>query len=70
MYIIDQIVGRCSVGESNPSVIRYVISRLRHGYTTFQKMSKSERKALLREIVEAHESNRQLYSDVMSGRIR
>lgn len=65
--IIRQIVGRCHISDSNMSVIRYVISRLRDGHATFRAMAPSLRRQLLREIIQAHRGNQRLYVEVMSG---
>jgi len=65
--IVRQIVGRCHVGDSNRAVIRYFISRLRHGYATWASMPKAERRQWLGWIIETHRSNRALYRYVMGG---
>ena len=65
--IIRQIVNRCHVGDSNRTVIRYVVSRLRHGYATFHALSREQRHILMRDAIEVHEANRQLYFRVMRG---
>lgn len=66
--MIRQIVGRCHVGDSYLSVIRYVINRMAEGYRTFHAQPKAWRKELLREIVTVHRENRELYRAVMTGR--
>lgn len=66
--IVHHIVGRCHVGESHRHVIRFFVSRLKHGYTTWRGLSRLERKQYLAWIVEAHNANRALYSAVMRGR--
>lgn len=66
--IVRQIVGRRHVGDSNRTVIRYFISRLKRGYATWAGMPRAERKQWLRWVVEAHAENRGLYTFVMRGR--
>jgi hypothetical protein len=65
--IVRQIVNRCHVGESNRTVIRYVVSRLRHGYRTFHAMSREQRHLLMRDAIEVHRTNRDLYIRVTQG---
>ena len=67
--MIRQIVNRCHVSDSNRKVIRYVISRLKAGFRTYRKMSRSQRHTLMRQVIEVHERNRELYRRVMSGRL-
>ena len=62
--MIYQIVSRCHVGESNRQVIKYFISRLKHGYKTWIGVPRDKRKEILREIIKIHEENRQLYREV------
>lgn len=45
-------------------VIKYFISRLRHGYKTWATVPRDERKKILREVIRIHEENRQLYREV------
>ena len=67
--IIRQIIGRdCHVSLSNRTVIRHVISRLKEGYSTFRKMSRRERKLLLRDCIKAHRENWNLYVRVMGSK--
>ncbi len=67
MTIVEMIVGRCHVGDSDRKVIRYVISRLTDGRRTFRAMTRKDRKALLRQIIDAHTANQKLYHHVMTG---
>lgn len=62
--MIYQIVSRCHVGDSNKKVIKYFISRLKHGYKTWIGVPRDERKKILREVIKIHEENRQLYREV------
>jgi hypothetical protein len=66
--IVEMIVGRCHVGESNRAVIRYFVSRLKRGYKTWRKMPRPERKQWLTWVIRAHAANRELYRYVMNGR--
>ena len=65
--VIDMIVGRLHVGESNLTVCKYLKASLRKG--AWRKLTKRSRKAWLRQAIKCHAANRQLYTDVMSGRI-
>jgi hypothetical protein len=64
--IVEMIVGRCHVGESNRAVIRYFVSRLKRG--AWRKMPRAERKQWLTWVIRAHANNRALYRYVMNGR--
>jgi hypothetical protein len=65
--IVRQIVGRCHVGQSDRAVIRYFVSRLKHGYATWRALPVTERKTWMRHIIRAHAENRGLYFYVMGG---
>jgi hypothetical protein len=65
--IIRQIVGNCHVGQSNLSVIRHVISKLREGHKTYRSMPRGERRKMVKQIVSAHSENISLYNHVMRG---
>jgi acyl-CoA reductase-like NAD-dependent aldehyde dehydrogenase len=67
--MIRQIVGRCHVGRSHRSVIRYVVSRLRQGYSTWRTLPREARREILRNIIAQHDENRAEYRSVMSGRL-
>ena len=64
---VRQIVERCHVGDTNREVIRYVISRIKGKYKTFRKLPREQRKQLLRDAVQCHRENRDLYCYVMRG---
>lgn len=64
--MIDMLVGRCHVGESNRAVIRYVKSRLKKG--AWKKLDREKRKEVMRAVIESHKANRALYHAVMTGR--
>jgi hypothetical protein len=64
--MIDMLVGRCHVGESNRAVIRYVKSRFKKG--AWKKLGREKRKEIMRAVIESHKANRALYSAVMTGR--
>jgi hypothetical protein len=68
--MIRQIVNRCHVSDSNRTVIRYIISRLRDGYTTFRAMPRRQRRLLMRDAIAVHKANRALYTRVMRGNQR
>ena len=68
MSAVDQIVGRCHVGDSHRKVIRYVISRLSNKHRGFRKMDRITRRFLLRAVIKSHDQNRAVYRDVVSGR--
>lgn len=64
--IVRQIINRdCHVGSSSRCVIRHVVSKLRNGFETFRTMPKEERKVLMRQCVQQHRENRELYQAVM-----
>ena len=64
--MIRMIVGRRHVGESNLSICKYLVSRMKPG--KWRAMPKRSRKAWLRSAVKAHEADIDLYRQVMSGR--
>lgn len=64
--IVAQIINRdCHVGCSNRSVIRHVISKLRHGHKTFRAMAKEDRRLLMQQCIAQHRENWELYRAVM-----
>jgi len=65
--IIRQIVNRCHVGETDLTVIRYVVSRLKHKHRTFAAMPKKDRREFMRQVIRVHGENRKLYQHVMRG---
>ena len=67
MSQISMIVDRCHVSDSHRAVIRYFISRLRHGYDTWRKIPKDARRRILREVVSVHAANRMLYRSQRFG---
>jgi len=68
-WYVRQIVGRFHVGESNPSVIRGVISRIGGGLRGFKKEPRAKRHELLRYVIDVHAENFVMYAAVMSGRL-
>lgn len=64
--MIRMLVGRCHVGESNRSVIRYVKSRFKRG--AWRKLPRYRRKEIMREAIRCHAENRELYGAVMTGK--
>ena len=63
--MIRMIVGRCHVSETDEAVCLYLISQLRRG--AWDRMDKDRQHEIARAACEAHEENRRLYVDVMSG---
>ena len=63
--MISQIVDRCHVSDSNLSVIRYFRSRLVKG--SWRKLSRNQRRVMLRSVIDCHLLNRDLYRSVMLG---
>jgi len=58
--MIANIVGRCHVAESNLSVIRYLLSRLKKGW--FRAQPRTKRHAILTTAIAAHRENRELFA--------
>ena len=67
--MIERLVSRCHVGESNLAVIRYVISRLADGRRTFLALPRDKRRYLMTESIRHHQANRDLYGAVITGRL-
>ena len=64
--IVKQIIDRdCHVAETNRTVIRYVVSKLRGGWQTFRSLPKSDRRQLMQQCIQQHRDNRKLYLAVM-----
>lgn len=64
--IVRQIIDRdCHVGESYRTVIRHVVSKLRDGFQTFRGMPRAGRRLLMRQCIQQHRANRELYAAVM-----
>ncbi len=64
--IVARIINRdCHVGSSYRSVIRHVVSKLRHGQETFRAMPREDRRMLMRQCIQQHRENRKLYQEVM-----
>jgi len=70
VLIVDQIVGRCHVGYSNRRVLKYFISRLKHGYKGWFLLTRNERRRWMRQVFEVHRQNRELYRYVMGGYLK
>ena len=66
--MIERIVDRCHVFDSNRSVIRYVISRLKHGHKTWCGIDRELRRSYLKLIIRHHKQNLDVYVQVMGGR--
>jgi hypothetical protein len=66
--IVKQIINRdCHVGESNQTVVRHVISKLKQGYEGFRQMPKADRRMLIAQCIKQHRGNFKEYVEVMSG---
>lgn len=66
--IIRQIIDRdCHVGEGDRTVVRHVISKLKHGYETLRQMSTRDRRLLIEQAICHHRANQRLYVEVMNG---
>jgi len=66
--IIRQVIDRdCHVGESNRTVVRHVISKLKNGYESFRSMPSVDRRCFIDQCIFQHRRNRKEYVEVMSG---
>jgi len=67
--IIRQIIDRdCHVGESYFQVICHVVSKLKNKWNTFRDLSAKMRGEFVKDCIQAHKENRELYYKVMSGK--
>lgn len=66
--LVNMMVDRLHVGQSNRAVLRYVASRIKGGVSGFLRLSKATRRNLMLCALERHTNNRDLYRSVMSGR--
>ena len=67
--MISMIVNRCHISNSNTEVIRTVISTLKEGHDTFSRMSKYNRRQLMKLAIEYHQTNVELFYTVMTGKL-
>ena len=67
--MIKRIVARCHVSDSYQDVIRYVISRFKFGFTSYQAMALEDKAELVRTIIHFHNENRDLYTYVVKGSV-
>lgn len=67
MQIINQIVDRLHVGESNRGVIKYLVSRMAKGYKTYKAMAKKSRHLLVRQALARHAENKRTYQYIVGG---
>ncbi len=67
--IINQVVSRCHVSDSNLSVIRYMVSRMKGKYKGWKKHGKELRKKGMTQAIYCHTQNKDLYYSVMSGKL-
>ena len=66
--IIRQIIDRdCHVVESNRHVIRHVVSKLTNRWRTYSALSRDDRREFMRQCIEVHRENQELYRDVVRG---
>jgi hypothetical protein len=65
--MIRILVNRCQVHKSNRDVLDYIISRLKNGRLTWNQISRVERRAMIREAIEIHQENRNLFFRIMAG---
>ena len=65
--MIRRIVDRCHVAESNLAVVRYVLSRFKHG--AFWSLTRADRRTVIASAIARHAENRALYVAVMGGRL-
>lgn len=64
--IIRQIIDRdCHVAESDLTVVRHVVAKLRDGYQNFRGLPKEERRRLIEQCLDVHRANRAEYEAVM-----
>ena len=64
--MIERIVGRLHVGESDDEAIKYVKSRLAKG--AWDSLSPADQQSFECEVKRAHAANMGLYRAVMTGR--
>lgn len=62
--MINQIVSKCHVSNSNMQVIRYVIGRMKQGYKTYKTLDKRTRKQILKDCIMCHTQNKKLYASI------
>jgi acyl-CoA reductase-like NAD-dependent aldehyde dehydrogenase len=67
--VIAWLVSQCHVGMSYLNVLRYVISRMKKGKEAWTALPRNERKRIMRRVFEVHKENRELYRDVMMGKL-
>ena len=64
--IIRQIINRdCHVAWSNRTVIKHVISKLKHGRRTYRAMPREDRRRFIKQCIKQHRENWELYRAVM-----
>ena len=62
--LLRNIVSRCHITDSNRTVIRYAVSRLRRGSRLFFALPRTERRDFMRACIQLHAANRRLYKKV------
>ena len=68
-WIVSHRVDQCHVSMSHLSVIRDFMTHCRKGRAQFQNLPRETRRELLTQIVARHNANRDLFNNVMSGRV-
>ena len=63
--MIEMIIARCHVGDSDESVSLYLISRLKRG--AWAKLTPGQSADMIWTAVESHRANQSLYVSVMGG---
>jgi len=63
--ILEMVVDRCHVSKTNEEVIEYVISRLKGGQESYNKMPKKDQTVFKKLIRARHKANKKLYRFVM-----
>jgi hypothetical protein len=66
--VIQMIVGRCHVGDSNRYVIRYVAAGHKGGMRGFLAFPRYYRRSLMKMVIFEHGRNRDLFLRVQTGR--
>lgn len=68
MNIIQSIVNKCHVADSNRKVIQTVISKFINKYEDWIKLDKENRKEIMKLCILYHSKNRSLYYKVSFGK--
>lgn len=63
---IRQIIDRCHVSQSNKSIIKYLVSRMKEKHKGWLKNPKDKRKLAMKQAIHVHNQNKDLYRKVMA----